>query len=714
MAAERTAAEILLTCQSVAIIGASDDGDKSSGRTQRYLRMYNFEGRVYPINPKRETVQGLTSYAKVGDLPEVPDLAVIVMPQSGVEPTVRECSDFGIPLAIIFAAGYAETGAAGTEFQQSLTETVRAGRTRVIGPNCNGSVFAPSRLTAGFMTGLDQDRWELRDDGIAFVSQSGAMGAFILNMAQTDGLGMGRFISTGNEIDLTMPELMRQLVEEGTTRCLLGYVEGVRDGRALEDALRAADQADIPVCLMKVGRSERGAAAAASHTGSLAGADTVYDGVFARYGVQRAISVEHLLDMGRVFASTRRPAGPKVSIVTLSGGAGVLMTDYAEDLGLEVAPWDETWQAKMRAVLPTYATSYNPIDTTGAIASDQDVLVNSLTISLDNPQTDVLMILLGNMETDEERICDTIIRIADSQYKPVLVTWVGGSGRPLRYLNAAGVPTFTDPVRAMRAAAALVDWSLRSKSTGELMKDGPDETIASVVAAATGEYVDEVETKQLLAGAGIRTVAEEGVDTPEQAAGVAIRIGFPVVVKLLSDEVAHKSELGAVQVGLANADAVAAAGADILRRAADAGIAGGRLVVQQQLPTDLEIILGSVVDPTFGPVTMLGLGGVLTEVLADVQVRPSPVDEGEARTMIGALRGAALLRGVRGRRGVDEDALVRTIVAFSRLTARAGDRVRSIEINPLLVDADGQPVAVDALMELNPLTGTDTEETADA
>jgi len=702
MADQRSAIEILLHARSVAIIGASDDGNKASGRTQRYLRKYGFTGAIYPVNPRRETVQGLHSFARVADLPEVPDVAVIVMPQSGVEHAVRECGDKGIGLAIIFASGYAEIGGEGIALQEALTRAARESGVRVIGPNGNGAVFSASRLTAGFMTGLDQDRWTLKDDGIAFISQSGAMGAFILNMAQSDGLGVGRFVSTGNEIDLTTPVLIRQLAEEGSTKVILGYIEGIRDGPTFLDALRAADEQDVPVCLMKVGRTARGAAAAASHTGSLAGSDTVYEGVFRRYGVQRAESVEGLLDLGRVFASSRRPTGPATTILTLSGGAGVLMTDYAQDLGLDVFTWEGEWRERMSAAIPSFGSSANPIDATGALATDPEVRENSVKIALQNPSTDLLMVVLGNMEAEEERVCDSLIKLIAASDKPVLVTWVGGSGRAVRWLNEAGVPTFTDPIRTMRAASALVRWSTRRTTPATERRGGAELDPSLLTTSGGARFLDEVAAKRLVAAAGIETVQERAVQGAEEATAAAEAIGFPVVLKLLSQEVAHKSELGVVKVGLADAASVRAAAESILAIAQRERIEDRRLVVQQMISSDIEMIIGSVVDPVFGPVTMLGIGGVLAEVLADVQVSPSPVSEAEAMQMIDGLRGVALLRGVRNRRPVDESALVRTVTAFSHLSVKVEHLLESLEINPLLVDEHGIPVAVDALAVLRP------------
>lgn len=688
----KSAVEILMTARSVAIIGASDNGNKASGRTQRYLRKYGFTGQVYPINPRRSVVQGEPAYPSVADVPGDVDVAIIVLPQAMVEEAVRDCGRAGIRLAIIFASGYAEVGGDGILAQESLTRTAREAGVRIIGPNGNGAVFAPSRLTAGFMTGLDQNRWELKDDGIAFVSQSGAMGAFILNMAQTEGLGMGRFISTGNEIDLSLSELVEQLVQEGSTRAVLGYIEGIRDGEAFLRSLGTAAAHDVPVVLMKVGRSEKGAAAAASHTGSLAGADSVYEGIFERYGVQRAESTQDLIDYGRIFASDRRPRGNRVTIVTLSGGAGALMTDYADDLGLDVVPWEGQWRERMASGLPSFASVGNPIDVTGAIAGDPRILTHAATVALKHPDTDAVIVLLGNMEAEEEQVCAQLVDLAATTDKPLLVTWVGGSGAAPRFLNTRGVPAFSDPLRAMRALAAGVRFATRPPV------DVAEATSALRVGGTSEDFSDEIAAKQLLARAGIPVVPEGAAHTPDEAVALAEAAGYPVVVKLLSAEVAHKSELGVVKLGLTDGDGVRRAAEDILERAGHAGVQDRRLVVQKMISAEAELILGSTTDPVFGPVTMLGIGGVFAEVVADVQVRPAPVSEQEAARMIEQLKGVDLLRGARGRVPADEKALASAVSAFSQLALDLRADAESIEINPLLIDGAGQPVAVDALV----------------
>jgi acyl-CoA synthetase (NDP forming) len=692
----------LLRARSVAVVGASDDGTKASGRTLRYLLRYGYTGAIYPVNPRREQVQGVHAYPSLADLPEVPELAVVVLPASAVPGVLRQCGEIGIGVAIVFASGFAEVGPAGVRAQEELVAVAREAGVRVLGPNCVGAVGASAALTAAFMTGLDQDRFELKDDGVAFVTQSGAMGAFILNMAQSTGLGLGRFVSTGNEADISLPEVIEGLVEDESTRVVLGYVEGIREASSFRAALEHARDRRVPVCLMKVGRSERGATAAQSHTGALAGQDTVYDGLFEQYGVFRATDVDHLLDLGRILASTKRPAGPRLSIVTLSGGAGVLMTDAADDVGLEVPRWDDEWAGRMAAVLPDFASVRNPIDTTGIIASDQQVLRDAVDVCLEHPGTDVVMVMLGNMEREENAVCQMLAEAAAGSTKPIIVVWVGGSGRPVELLAAHGIPTFPEPVRAVRAVAALVRWATRFGAAPLLTSvDETPETSAHGGADTSGtaalRTLDEVAAKKLLHDHGIRTVPEYEAQDPAGAVDAADRIGYPVVVKLLSEEVPHKSDHGLVKVGLPDQESVRRAAEQVLGIAESMGVTDRRLVVQALVPSSTELILGMRRDPVFGPVVALGIGGVLTELASDVQVRVPPLTAADVESMVDGLRYRAVLEGARGRTPVDRKALVETVLRFVDLVTERGAELDSLEINPLLVGRDGLPVAVDAL-----------------
>lgn len=709
MVSKPSPVQALLRAQRVAIVGASNDGTRATGRTLRYLLKYGFAGEIYPVNPNRDIVQGVKAYPSIEELPESPDVAVIVLPQKLAIEAVRSCGKKGIPFAIMFAAGFSEVGGEGIEAEEELKRVAKASGVRLLGPNSNGAISVGNRATLSFMTGLDQDRFELQDQGIAFVSQSGAMGGFIFNMAQTAGLGLGSFFSLGNEADLGFPEVVQGLIEEGSTRVIAGYIEGIRDGEAFEEALALAQQHEVPLCFMKVGSSAKGAAAAASHTGALAGADTVYDGIFNKYGVQRAHNIEELLDFSKAFATGKRVTGNRMTIVTLSGGAGALMSDYAEDVGLDIFPWSEEWQNRIGELLPSFASVQNPIDTTGVIASDLNVLTDSMRLSLENPDTDILMIVLGNLEAEEREICDTVLEIAKTTDKPIFMTWVGGSGYPERVLSAGGVPTFSDPSRAMRAAAAAFNWQRSLETSGRNASQLATPSAVTQSAAFPvldqaviegASFLTEVEAKALFDIFDVPVVNEQIVNTATEAADTADTFGYPVVLKMLSREVAHKTELGGVHLGVKHRDEVMKFSTQILERAEAAGIVDCKIVVQRAVPNNGELIVGMNEDPVFGQVLLVGMGGVLAEFMNDVQIRPVPVTKRDATEMIQNLRSLPLFTGYRGSQAADLDALADLVVNVSNAVQAMGSRIISAELNPVLIDDTGQPVAVDALIQL--------------
>jgi acyl-CoA synthetase (NDP forming) len=411
--------------------------------------------------------------------------------------------------------------------------------------------------------------------------------------------------------------------------------------------------------------------------------------------VVRATDLEHLLDIGRIFAAGRLADGPRVTIVTLSGGAGILMTDAAAELGLTVPRWDDAWAETMAARLPPFAAVRNPIDTTGAIATDQGLLRDATTIALEHPDTDVVMVMIGNLDREEESVCDLLTDAAATSDKPLVVVWAGGSGRPAQILGRRGIPVYPEPLRAMRAVSALVRWSSQDRTPGHL--DEPVAVTESADGQEHGPVLDEVAAKALLREFGVPAVAEQEVHDADSAATAAAEIGFPVVLKLLSTQVAHKSDQGFVHVGLTGPDAVREAAQELLDTARGHQINDRRLVVQAFVSSSTELILGMRQDPAFGPVIALGLGGVLTEVAADVQVRLPPLSTGDIASMVDGLRYRALLAGPRGRTPADLQMLTHAVLCFTDLVLARGDDFESFEVNPLLIDDSGRPVAVDAL-----------------
>ena len=686
--------DALFAPRSVAILGASDDPTRIGGRPLAYLLQAGFKGAIYPVNPSRETVQGLPAYASVTDLPEVPEAAILALPAAKVEEAVTALAGRGVKACILFASGFAETG--DTALQARVAAIARAGGMRLVGPNCLGAFSVPGRFYASFSTVLD--RGLPVEGGLSIVSQSGAFGSHLYYLARQRGIGVRHWVTTGNEADVTVAECIEYFAHDPGTQVIMAYAEGFTDGDRLVSALTAARAARKPVVFMKVGRSEIGAEAAQSHTAALAGADAVCDAVLRQFGAFRAGSTEELVDIAHIACAGALPAGPKLGIVTISGGVGVLMTDAASDHGLDVAPMPEAAQAALKARLP-FAGVRNPIDFTAQAFNDPALVGDSLNMVLEQGGYDAVAAFLTSVPGSAANagpVRDALegVRRAWPDFPLVLSMLVDD---PLRLdYEAMGYPVFPDPSNAVAALAGA--GAIRASFDRAAPSDAP-----TTAPPLPDGPLDEYAAKQVLAAAGIPVLAEHLATSPEDAVEAWRSIGRPVAVKLVSPDIQHKTELGGVVLGLNDEAGIRAAFDAILSRARahdPAARLTGVLVAPMEGGADcVEVLLGVQRDPVFGPVVVLGLGGVLVELLGDVTFRRAPIDAAEARAMIGELRGAALLDGLRGRPPADKDALVKALVALSQLAAARGDEIESIDINPFLLRPQGQgAVALDALI----------------
>lgn len=698
----------LLYPRSIAVLGASDNPTKLSGRPIDYMKRFGYQGRLLPINPTRDVVQGLPAYQSIGDIEGDIDLAMIVLPAERAVEAVRACGVHGIPYAIVVASGFAETNPAGAALQEELRTAAAETGIRVLGPNCLGMIGVANRALVTFSSALDDDI-ELHAGPVGFVSQSGAFGSFIFSEAQQNAIGVAHYINTGNEVDLSVSEVLGSLVDNNETKVLLAYMEGISDGRRLLEVARRADAADKPIIAVKVGRSKAGARAAQSHTASLAGEDAVFDGVVKQFGVIRVDGTEAMLDAAQIFSTGRRAIGRKLTVLTGSGGAAVLMADAASTHSLEVEPWDEAWQAKMAAVIPAYGTPRNPIDLTGTLAADPNLLRQSLDIALANPDTDMIVILLGNSDGTADMLVETLIAGYESTKKPVAVVWTGGGGRPRRALRSHGIPCYVDAGRAAASLAALASYSLRTASPiaarpADLDRRTAAQTISDVRAQGRVQ-LDEEESSRLIAAYGIPTAPYR---TAVDATGAIRALGEldgPVAVKILSSSIAHKSDLGGVRLGLRTESEVRAAADDLLEIAKGHGAPDGRLLIQQMAHPGTELIIGIKSDPAFGPVVVAGIGGVLVEVLGDSQVAAAPADHNSVRRLLLGLRGSELFGALRGQPARDLDAAIDAIVRLSWLASDFADDLDELDVNPLIVGPIGAgALAVDSVTLLTKQT----------
>lgn len=689
----------LLAPRSVALVGASENAARIGGRPLRYLREAGFKGAVYPVNPNRETVQGFKSYASVDALPETPDVAILAVPASGTIEAVKQCADRKVKAAIIFSAGFAEAGDEGRALQDEVAGIARESGLRVLGPNCLGVFNSASGYYGTFSAILDTEF--VTPGPVAIVSQSGAYASHIAHLARQRGIGIGHWITTGNECDIDVAEALRWVVEQPDTNVVMAYAEGVRNRDVFIDALERARERQKAVVFMKVGRSEVGAHAVSSHTAALAGSDIVFDAAFRQYGVYRAQTTAEQLDVAYACSRGIYPSGNKLGIFTMSGGFGIQMADDAASAGLDVSPMPEPVQEELKAMLP-YASPRNPVDATAQALTDLPLMTRYMRSMLEKGGYDMFAGIFGSgpaSATFSDSLRAALEAATEGQGGRVLSLTMSAPAEIVRSYEEKGFLVYEDGSALVRALGALsyfrksFDAAIsRRSSIGEAARISP-----------AGDTLSEYGAKALLTKAGIAFPKEVLVRPGEDAGAAAAEIGFPVVVKISSPDIAHKTEIGGVVVGLASEDEVRSAAGTILARAGekrpDALIEG--VIVSPMIGGGVETIVGVVRDPVFGPVVMFGLGGVFVEVLKDVTFRVAPFDEAEALRMIREIRGFAMLEGVRGAPPADIDALAGLLSRLSHFAAANADIVESVDLNPVRVMPEGKGVVpLDALLLL--------------
>lgn len=686
----------LLHPRSVAIIGASDDPVRIGGRPLAYTRDAGFPGRIFPVNPRRASVQGLPAYPTIADVPEPVDTAIIAVPAPAAVETAEACAAAGVRAAVVFSAGFAETGDDGRRRQAALTHIAAASGMRIVGPNCLGVYNAENGFYGTFTTTLEAARPV--PGGVGLVSQSGAYGSHLSLLATRRRIGIRFWITTGNECDVDVAEIVGWLARHPDISVIVAYVEGVSDRDRLLASLALAREHRKPVVLQKVGRTEIGAAAVRSHTATLAGSDAVYDGVFRQFGVHRARDAEEMLDVAYAATFSAFPAGRRVALMSISGGVGVQMADEAVACGLDVAPMSDRAQARLKARLP-YASPRNPVDITAQAFNDLDLIRSNLDVILEEGAYDAIVAFFTFVAAAEAMVrpIREILHDARRRYPDrLLVLSIVGPPDVVQRYEAAGCPVFEDPSRAVRAVAALA----RLAEGFDRPPPAPPPPVPPVEPLPPAP-VGETEARRILAGAGLPMVASRLCGTAGQATEAAAALGFPVALKIASPDIAHKSDVGGVALDLDTPDAVAEAFTSVTgeARAARPRARVDGVLVSPMVRDGVEMILGVQHDPTFGPVVMCGLGGVFVEILADVSFRPAPFDDAEAHRMLRELRGYPLLAGTRGRPAGDVDALAAALAALSRFAAAHGSRLDGAELNPVVVRPAGRGVvALDALI----------------
>ncbi len=686
----------LLAPRSVAVLGASSDPTRISGRPIAYMKSQGFQGGLYPINPNRSEIQGLKAYASIADVPEVPDVAIVAVASEVAAAAVDDLGRKGVKAIVMFTAGFAEMDDAGAVAQAKMVATARSYGMRILGPNCLGVFDARRSYYATFSSSFDSG-WPV-PGRIGIASQSGAYGTHLYTLARNRGIGASLCVMTGNEGDVTVGECIGWLAENPEVDVIAVYAEGIREAPGLIAALEAARAARKPVVMQKVGRSELGTKAAKSHTASIAGDDAVTEAIMNEFGVFRASNSEQMLDIAHTATRKIYPVKNTLGVITVSGGAGVLISDVAETLGLSMPEMPVEAQKRLRELVP-FCAPRNPVDATAQVSNDV-TLVKTFTESMVRDGGYSAVLGFFSMTASSRRwpaIKEQLNAVKDENPGRLyaLSVIVPPEGRD--ELEADGWVVHEDPTRAVVAIDAMGRF-------GEAFAK-PAGAAAPDVGAVTlpGVTPTEAEAKRILGAAGIASAPEAACADAEAAVAAAERFGYPVVMKILSPDILHKSEIGGVLLDVSDAAGVRE-GFDLLLSRARSAAPAARIegvLVAKQLKGGVECIMGIMRDPVFGPIAMFGLGGIFVEILKDVVFRRCPFGPDVAEDMIRSIKGAPLLLGARGRKTADVKALAETLSRLSAFAVAAGPTLQSIDLNPVFAMPEGEGAfAVDAVIEV--------------
>ena len=682
--------------ESIAVIGASREEEKLGFAVLHNIVQHGYEGRIYPVNPKADEILGLTCYASILDIPDPVELAVVVIPAKYVAQTLEDCGKKGVKGAIVISAGFRETGSQGAKMERALVDIARRYDMRLVGPNCLGIIDTIGKMNASFAVGMP------RRGKIAFMSQSGALCTSILDMALAENVGFSRFISLGNKADLNEIDFVQAWGEDEESRVIMAYLEGIANGAQFMDVARMVTKS-TPFIAVKSGSTSAGSRAVSSHTGTLAGSEKAYDSAFNQSGIIRADSVQELFDYSIAFARQPLPQNDRIAIVTNAGGPGIMATDALERAGLQLASMEPQTMEHLREHLPAAASVLNPVDVLGDALADRYAM--AIDAVLNDPNVSGLIVILTpQIMTQIEETARAVGEASRRFDKPIFASFMGEmyTAPGVKILNEYNVPNYVVPERAvaaMRAMQRQVQWMERPLQTVEQF-EADKAAVRRVFAKAREDgrlTIGDAEAREIMGAYGIRMPASSLAPTADEAVAFADEIGYPVVMKIASPDILHKTDVGGIKVGLRNANDVRDAFDLLIYRTTrfmpDAKVWG--CLVQEMVSGAREVIVGMNRDPQFGPLLMFGLGGIYVEVLKDVAFRVAPISRQEALELVKEIRSYNLLRGVRGEKPADVDALVDVLLRVSQLVTDFPSVVE-MDINPLMVlEAGRGAMAVD-------------------
>ncbi len=696
--------------ESIAVVGASQNPLKPNGIPLYLLSMFSYTGDLYPVNPKYDNVGGLKCYPSILDIDAPIDLAIIGVAEAQAMDVLYQCAEKGVKAVIVFTSGFAEVSEKGKVKQDEMKELADKSGMRILGPNCLGVLNYYNGCMASFF--YNQAKKDLvHPETLSFITQSGGLGGIIYQMVTQLSIGFNYFVSTGNEADVSFAEMLNYLVNRDEVKIVAGYLEGLQgDGKVFIDACRTALENKKLVTMLKVGKTESGAEAAASHTGALVGSDEVYDGVFKQFGVPRADDVEQMNALIALYATGRLPAGKRMAVITISGGGGVVVADKCPEYGLEVVKLTDPTQDKLREFLPTFGSAKNPVDLTSQLFIDTELFQRALRLVLEDPDIDVAGFFY-NLEMPDPEAGKKIIEVYNEVEKPLIIfTWPTGQDYAVeakRSLVQAGVPVIEHIPSGLWAISALADWNRFSgkelvypeHTKGCEYKESIDMLNEQIT--SKGKAMTEWRSKELLKNYGIPVTRERLAKNEVEALSIAEKIGYPVALKIMSPQLLHKSDIGGVILDVGSDEELRSAYRKIIKNAEssrpDAFIEG--VLVQEMLGKGLEVIVGVKNDPIFGPAVVFGLGGIFVEVMKDAATRVAPLRKEDALSMINEIKGSPLFNGYRGMPPADIDALVDILMKVSRLAVELEGKIGEIDINPLILYEKGKgAVAADALI----------------
>jgi acetyltransferase len=700
--------------KSVAIVGASRQKGKVGYEILSNMIGAGFKGKIFPVNPNADEIDGVKCFPDLQSIGQIPDLVIIVVPANVVGAVMQQCADAGVKSVVIITAGFREVGNEGRQLEEQVIQIAKQAGIRVIGPNCLGVIVPANNLNASFAGDLPVA------GAIGYLSQSGALLAAILDMANAYGIGFSKLVSIGNKADVNELDVIKALASDPDTKVIAGYLESITDGNAFVNQAEQISH-DKPILLMKSGGTEAGAKAASSHTGSLAGGEVAYESAFERAGVIRCDSIKQQFDYAQAFANQplppvsvfdRRHGGLRVAVITNAGGAGIMAADAIERQGLTFAKLADKTTNKLASVLPAAANLYNPVDILGDALADRYEF--ALGVILDDPNVDTVLVLLTPQAmTESAATAQAVVKIAAQKpTKPILACFLGANKvkEGVRILREGKIPQYDSPESAVATIKAMGDyvrWRSRGKRVIKLfpVNRRKVENIIERHLRQGVREIGETESKEILEAYGFVTPKGFIATTAEQAVNIAGQLGYPVVLKIWSPDILHKSDVGGVKLGLKNDQEVRDA-FDLMmyripQKRPDAKILG--VFVQEMCKKGREVILGMNRDPHFGPLMMFGMGGIMVEVLKDVAFYLAPLTAEEAKQMLMSTRTYHILKGVRGQEGVDIEKIAEGLQRLSQLVTEF-PQIQQMDINPYVVGPEGTtPIAVDARMSVTQL-----------